>query len=267
LLADARATLAANDAPLCDYSVTLLDAKARAAEVAVTCRRPVRGFRFADDFPADWVSDFADVSGSALRRNGSQWGSEGAPISGARYRLDLDGMTKAEDDYDSAKRSGNSVLVDLSGVIAIPVPDTQDNGKNDLAIRFFAPHGGDIATSLPLVGDAYRIGADDVDFATALILGTFQRRSLRVPLPLSLVNGVPASVTRDPGGEIDLVVMDGAFKATTDEIADWVRATALANADLWHGFPVARSTVVIMPAPGETHVPTGHVVATGGIMV
>ena len=258
---------AANETPLCEYAVTLLDAKAQAAEVAVTCQRPVTGFRFADDFPADWVSGFTDGHGVDLRRHGSEWRAESPSIVGARYRLDLDAMTKSQDDYDSAKRSGNSVLVDLSGVIAIPIEDTTESGTNDLAIRFSAPNGGDVATSLPLVGDTYRIRAEDVDFATALILGTFQRRSLQVPLPLTLVNGSPASKAQSYGGEIDLVIMDGAFKATTDEIADWVHATALANADLWHGFPVARSTVVILPVPGEEHVPTGHVIATGGIMV
>ena len=176
-------------------------------------------------------------------------------------------MAKSQDDYNSAKRSGNSVLVDLSGVVAIPILDAPAKDGDELAIRFSAPNGGDIATSLPLAGGAYRISATDVDFATALIFGTFQRRSLHVPLPLSLVDGAPASEARDPGGEIELVVMDGAFKATTDDIAAWVHATALANADLWHGFPVTRSTVVILPAPGEEHVPTGHVIATGGIMV
>jgi hypothetical protein len=227
----------------------------------------VKGFRFADDFPADWASGFTDASGVALRRNGSEWRSERSPIMAVRYRLDLDGMTKSEDDYDSAKRSGNSVLVDLSGVIAVPIDDTGEGGTNDLAIRFSAPNGGDVATSLPLVGDTYRIRAGDVDFATALILGSFQRRKLHVPLPLTLVDGASASEARDLRGEVDLVIMDGAFKASTDEIADWVHATALANADLWHGFPVPRSTVVILPVPGEEHVPTGHVIATGGIMV
>jgi hypothetical protein len=63
------------------------------------------------------------------------------------------------------------------------------------------------------------------------------------------------------------VVMDGQLKASTDEIAQWVRATALANTDLWRGFPVARSTVVMVPTPGEASVPTGHVIAVGGVMV
>jgi hypothetical protein len=266
LLANAQAQ-SANDTPLCEYAVTLLDAKAHAADVTVTCHQSIKGFRFTDDFPTNWVSAFTDANGVALRRKGSEWRSDAAAITGARYHLDLDGMTRSEDDYDSAKRSGNSVLVDLSGVIAIPIADAEAKGSDELSIRFAAPNGGAIATSLPLVGNAYRIRADEIDFASALILGTFQRRTLRVPLPLSLVAGAQASEARDPAGEIELLVMDGAFKASTDEIADWVRATALANADLWHGFPVARSTVVILPVPGEVHVPTGHVIATGGIMV
>jgi hypothetical protein len=136
-----------------------------------------------------------------------------------------------------------------------------------LAIRFDAPNGGDVATSLPLVGDAHRIRVADVDFATAVVFGRLQRRRIQVPLPLSLAEGEKASEVRDPQGEIELVVMDGQLKASTDEIAQWVRATALANADLWRGFPVARSTVVMVPTPGEASVPTGHVIAVGGVMV
>ena len=71
--AQARAT---NHTPLCEYAVTLLDAKARAAEVAVKCNRPLKGFRFADDFPADWVSGFSDMNKVDLRRNGSEWRAE-----------------------------------------------------------------------------------------------------------------------------------------------------------------------------------------------
>jgi hypothetical protein len=223
---------AAENTPLCDYTVTLLDAEAHAAEVAVTCRQSVNGFRFADDFPADWVTGFVSLDGAALRRDGSAWRSDAGAITGAHYRLDLDGMAKAEDDYDSAKRSGASVTVDLSGVIAIPVEEAEAEGKDELAIRFDAPNGGDVATSLPLVGDAHRIRVADVDFATAVVFGRLQRRRIQVPLPLSLAEGEKASEVRDPQGEIELVVMDGQLKASTDEIAQWVRATALANADL-----------------------------------
>src|SRR5436309_5157507 len=76
-----------------------------------------------------------------------------------------------------------------------------------------------------------------------------------------------ASKAQDLGGEIDLVVMDGRLKATTDEVAEWVRATALANANFWRGFPVAHTTVVILPASGEARVLNGEVSAAGGVMV
>ncbi len=253
--------------PLCDYSVVLEDAEAKGVEVAVACRRPALGFRFADDFPANWISSFTDESGRALKRSGVTWRSQSGKIGGARYRLDLDGMARAEDDYDSAKRSGRSVMVDLSGVIALPTDI--DGATNDtiLAIDFSAPNGGDIATSLPLHGAVHHVLAREVDFATALVLGTFQRQRIHVPLPLSLGEEEAASAAKDPQGIIDLVVMEGKLKASADEIAAWVHRTALANADLWRGFPVARSTVVVLPTPRRSNVPFGRVISTGGILV
>jgi hypothetical protein len=154
-------------------------------------------------------------------------------------------------------------MVALAGIIPLPLRG-EDAG---LSIRFQAPHGGDIATSLPRVGGAYEIRASEVDYSTSVIFGTFQRRTLAVPLPLSLGEGEAAADAKDPKGEIDLVILDGPLKATADDIAEWVRATALANADLWRGFPVARSTVVAIPVPGRANVPFGRVISTGGIMV
>jgi hypothetical protein len=257
---------AAAEQPLCDYDLVLLDPNARALEVAVACRRPVRGFRFTDDFPADWAGPFADENGNPLNRDGASWSPENGRISGARYRVDLDGMARRENDYNSAKRSGASVMVDLSGVIAVPIEDGAA-GETALALRFRAPHGGDVASSLPLRDAAHHVLAREVDHAAALVLGTFERRPIAVPLPLSLSDGQSAAAARRPEGVIDLVVMDGPLAADTDELAAWVEATALANADLWRGFPVARSTVVILPTPGRANVPFGRVISTGGIMV
>src|SRR5437867_18164 len=91
---------AAENPPLCDYSVTLLDPEAHSLAVTVECRRLVPGFRFADDFPVPFVSGFADTKGTTLNRDGATWRAESGAITAARYTLDLDGMAKAEDDYD-----------------------------------------------------------------------------------------------------------------------------------------------------------------------
>lgn len=253
--------------PLCAYQIVLLDAEANGVEVAVACREPVLGFRFADEFPADWVVSFADAAGQPLERDGVLWRPRTGAIGGARYLLDLDGMARAQDDYDSAKRSGRSVMVDLSGIVPVPIVDGGIADEAGLALSFSAPSGGAIATSLPRVEGAYRVLGREVDFATALVLGTFERRPIRVPLPLSLGANEPALGARDPQGVIDLVVMDGALRARIDEIEDWVHASALANADLWRGFPVAHSMVVILPTPGRSNVPFGRVISIGGVLV
>ncbi|MDF2763764.1 MAG: hypothetical protein K0S81_758, partial [Rhodospirillales bacterium] len=264
LPADAHAQ---SDAPLCDYDVVLLDQEGWSLDVAIECRRPVEGFGFADDFPAPWVAVFTDAQRRPLARDGAAaWRGSDAALSKARYLIDLDGMADAEDDYDSAKRSGHSVMVDLSGVVALPMIDGE-TADATLAIHFRAQHGGDVATALPEVDGSYRVAAREVDYAAAVVFGTFERRRIAVPLPLSLAEGEAAAAARSPQGAIELVVMGGPLAADVDEIADWVEATALANADLWRGFPVARSTVVILPTPGRTNVPFGRVIATGGIMV
>jgi hypothetical protein len=175
-------------------------------------------------------------------------------------------MAAAEDDFDSASNVGHSVLVDLSGVIAVPMLAGAP-ADAALAIRFSAPHGGGIATSLPRVGGAHEIRASEVDYAAPVVFGTFERRKIAVPLPLSLAPGQAAAEADEPTGEIELVILDGPLKATADELAQWVHATALANAELWRGFPVARSTVVAIPVPGRTNVPFGRVISTGGIMI
>ncbi|HXV24839.1 MAG TPA: hypothetical protein VED46_11320 [Alphaproteobacteria bacterium] len=262
-----RSADAETEPPLCNYKVVLEDPEAKAVEVAVTCRKPALGFGFADDFPANWISSFTDDSGRTLKRSGVAWRSQYGKIDRARYRIDLDGMARAEDDYDSAKRSGRSVMVDLSGIIALPTDI--DGASNDtiLAIAFFAPNGGAIATSLPAEGAVHHVLAREVDFAAALVLGGFERRRIHVPLPFSLGENEAAGAAKNPQGIIDLIVMDGQLRASTDEVADWVHRTALANADLWRGFPVARSTVVILPTPRRSNVPFGRVISTGGILV
>jgi hypothetical protein len=270
-LLGAGAALAAPEPPLCEYRVVLADADARAADVWVECRREVAALRFVDDFPARWVTGFTDGTGAPLQREGTQWRKPGGTRK-ARYRLDLDGMAAAENDYGSAKRVGGSVYVELSGVIAVPVEAAQTETENELAIRFAAPNGGDIATSLPLVrepllGDYHHLLAGDVDSATALVLGRLHRRTIHVPPPLSLSAGESAREANDRTAAVELVTMDGPLAAGLDGVADWVEATALANADFWRGFPVVRSTVVIMPVPGRANVPFGRVIATGGIMV
>ena len=258
---------APTDAPLCDYEVVLLDQEGWSLDVAVACRRPVDGFAFADSFPAPWVALFTDAQRRPLAQDGAAaWRGSAGALSAARYLIDLDGMAEAEDDYESAKRSGHSVMVDLSGVIALPMVDGQVADAT-LAIHFHAPHGGDIATALPEVDGSYRVAAREVDYAAAVVFGTFERRRIAVPLPLSLADGEAAAAARNPQGAIELVVMEEPLAADVDEIAAWVEATALANADLWRGFPVARSTVVILPTPGRSNVPFGRVISTGGIMV
>jgi hypothetical protein len=250
--------------PLCDYDVVLLDQEGWSLDVAIECRAPVDGFAFTDEFPAEWVALFIDAEHRPLARGGgAAWRGSDGPLSRARYLIDLDGMADAEDDYDSAKSSGQSIMADLSGILAVPI----GAGDETLAIHFRAPHGGDIATSLPQVGDAYEIRAEEVDYATSVIFGRFERRKIAVPLPLSLAHGAAAADAQDPKGEIELVILDGPLKATDDEIVDWVHATALANADLWRGFPVARSIVAVIPVPGRANVPFGRVVSTGGIMI
>ena len=45
----------------------------------------------------------------------------------AHYRIDLDGMARAEGDYNWANRSRGSVIVQLSGIIAIPIADESED--------------------------------------------------------------------------------------------------------------------------------------------
>jgi hypothetical protein len=254
------------EAPLCRYELVLLDQEGWSLDVTVACRSPVDGFAFTDDFPVRWVAVFTDSHGRALARDEpAAWRGDGG-LSGARYLIDLDGMADAEDDYNSAKSSGLSVMVDLSGVIAVPLVAGAPADAT-LALHFRAPHAGDIATTLPQVNGAYQVDAREVDYAAAVVFGTFERRSLAVPLPLSLREGEAAAAASDRHGAIELVVMDGPLAAGADAIAEWVEATALATADFWRGFPVARSTVVILPAPGRANVPFGRVISRGGIMV
>jgi hypothetical protein len=257
----------AAEPPLCDYDIALIEQEGWSLDVTIACRRLVEGFAFADDFPSDWLTDFTDDRRRPLLQDGpAVWGGSDGPVRGARYWIDLDGMAESIDDFNSAKNSGRSVLVALSGIMPIPIL-AEPPDDTTLTLHFQAPYGGDIATSLPRVGDAYEIRADEVDSASPVVFGTFERRTIAVPLPMSLAPGDAAADAKDLKGEIELVILDGALTATTDELANWVHATALANAELWRGFPVARSTVVAIPVPGRASVPFGRVTSTGGIVV
>jgi hypothetical protein len=60
------------------------------------------------------------------------------------------------------------------------------------------------------------------------------------------------------------LTLDGAFNASEDERRGWIEESANAVAEFFHGFPVQRAALMVVPVPDHLGVLHGKVVPAGG---
>lgn len=240
-------------APDCLYDVRLEDAEARSLAVEIRCSASgVTAFRLTDESASSFIVEALAETGEAVSLTDGEWRLPKAATS-LRYRVDLDGLARAEDHYDSVLRVGGSVLAGPAQWMLQPV------GARDLVlgIRLSSPAGGGAAIGLPLVEGSHRIVSGSLRHAGPAVFGRFSKQ--RFPLP-----GLDPSAD----AEIDLVTLDAPLTVTPAQLAAWVRDTGRANADFWRGFPVEEALVIVLPAAaGSEAVPYGRVLSEGGVTV
>jgi hypothetical protein len=248
----------AEERAACAYDVSfgdpivMLDVRVRCAAAGVA------SFEMPAHGAAAWVKSFSVGGATDIEASDGAWQlpSGFGPESEVRYKLDLAGLARANQDYDIALRAGDAILVDPSAWLAMPALE----GNRLLEIRFRPANGARVATAMPQVDDAFRFRTDELRSAGSTVFGRFERRRIEMPGPAAM----PPNTATAPVADIDLVIMGGTMKASPAALAAWVRDTALANAGFWRGFPIPHTLVILVPEDGESGLGYGRVLNGAG---
>lgn len=257
-IAAAAASAAAADPLACRFDVAATTPARLALDVAVDCTgTKVTRLRMLEGAVARHVPAIEDAEGRALQRDGDDWKlpEDGPPR--ARYRLELAAMGEAQRSHSSAMTVGGSVLAELSAWLMLPAPLPED-ARLVLSVRTapgigFASALEERAGMLELPARALRAGGYTV-------FGRFREWVLAPPAPGSLADAAPGGAA----ARLHLVMLDGRLDLAADRLVAWVDDTVGAITRFWHGFPVDRLLLVLVPQPGRAGVPYGRVIAGGG---
>jgi len=242
----------------CRYDVVVSDAIASELSVTIECDGglPV-SLAMAEGAPA-WAGAMTlSDGGGEIEPDGERWLIPPGTRDGtAHYTLAFRAMAETMGGYVSADRTVGAIFAEPDAWIAAPEP----GDDYELSIKFTLPNGGDIATSLPFDGERYRISAKNLWGAGPTVFGTFERIAVEVPAPGSLANGTNDTTS------IDLVVVGRTLMKRADELHEWVKASALVNAEFWRGFPLETPLLILAPSDGNG-ITDGRVESNGGVTV
>ena len=230
-------------------------------DVTYRCRSARSVAFVADDATvAAHVKDFHDAANTRIVPSLDGWTVQ--PVNGlaeARYRYDVADYARMVNKNTSAVLRGQGALLSLPGWLlaprgydAVPVID----------IRARTAEGLSFATGLPKVGDAWRLSGTPVGFAGYTAIGKFSLQEIKVPAPGSLRPGQPKA-----DAVVRLAILDGISDSGRAEIADWVKRTAEAEANYWHGFTAPQLLLGLVPTPTRRGVGFGRTEASGGATV
>jgi hypothetical protein len=234
----------------CDYAV-VVEPPAMVA-VTVSCDAPLESLIASEAAMANHVQ--LTVGGQSVPRKGAMFHLP----SGTRevvYRIDLERVAAEHHDIDVALEASDGErsawIAAVSTWILRPHPIAMDT----LASIDVTPAPGmGFATGLPKVDNRFELRAREIRFATYAVFGEFA--STEFELEGRSAAGAQASV--------ELVTVPGHLVSNALTRAKWVRDTASAISEFWHGFPVSHALVVLIPTPGHRGVAHGKVVAAGG---
>lgn len=217
-------------------------------------------FRTAGEAATAHMIGVADGGGRSLQRSAGAWQIE--PSNGSaelRYRFDLMAYARDVDSPTIAIARGDGVLALLEGWLLEP------RGFSRLPvidIRVKAADGLSFASGLTRMGDAWRLQGTPVRFAGYAALGKFALQEIPVPAPGSLRPGQAREE-----GVLRLAMLDGFSEQGRDDLADWVRRTAEAEANYWRGFTADRLMLAIVPMDMARSVGFGRTVSGGGAAI
>jgi predicted metalloprotease with PDZ domain len=230
-------------------------------DVTYRCRsaKPIT-FVADDEMVARHVQDLQDGTGAKVTGSGEGWVVP--PVNGlaeVRYRYDLADYARTVNSNSSAVLKGQGALVSLPGWLL--APRGYDNFPV-IDIRAHTADGQSFATGLPKVGDAWRLSGTTVGYAGYTAIGKFSLQEIAVPAPGSLRPGQPKK-----DAVIRLAILDGISDTGRAEIADWVKRTAEAEANYWHGFTAPQLMLGLVPTATRRGVGFGRTEASGGATV
>ena len=230
-------------------------------DVTYRCRstKPI-AFVADDATVAGHVQDLQDGAGAKVAASGEGWVVQ--PVNGlaeARYRYDLADYARTVNNNSSAVLRGQGVLASLPGWLL--APRGYDNFPV-IDIRARTADGLSFATGLPKAGDAWRLAGTSVGYAGFTAIGKFSLQELTVPAPGSLRPGQPKA-----DAVIRLAILDGISDAGRVEIIDWVKRTAEAEVNYWHGFTAPQLLLGLVPTSTKRGVGFGRTEAAGGATV
>jgi len=251
-------------ASACHVDVTPVLTPGMTLDVSVYCAVPAPlTLRASDGSMAKHVADVKDGEGKLIEPEFRDWtvapGDDG--IARLRYRFDLDAYLEGTGRVSSGVRRGDSRLVLLEGWLMQPL---SGGLALPLAIKVAQKPGARFATGLQFIGGRWRLEEVPVRFAGYTVFGRFGITSVPVAPPGSLAPPAGAGSAPPKPASIDLVFVDGQLNATRQQIAGWVRQSAVAVANFFDGYSATNSLVVIVPTIGAG-VPYGRVVPGGGI--
>ncbi|MBM3491591.1 MAG: hypothetical protein FJX68_14315 [Alphaproteobacteria bacterium] len=259
LLVGLGGTVAALAQPtaLCDYQVTLLDARASALDIVVDCPgQEALTFGGQRGFRAAFVSDFEGLDETRVRAIGGAWIVAGEAGSlRFRYRFELDQAAAEAAMPDVAQRVGDSVVATLPTWLAAP-----QRTAGRLSLGFGLPEGAAFASALVWSDGRYWLDNETVWSGGYVAFGRLRTAELTLPGPVSLG---PAGQRRPPAA-LRLARLDGPLDLLQDELEQWVSRSAAIVADYYRGFPVEQGLLVVVPVPGRSGVVFGRVIGGGG---
>lgn len=232
--------------PDCTADVTVREALT--LDVVYRCRasQPL-SFEFDGERPAPYLRDFA--------------GGRIEPVNGlveARYHFDLSSYARAVNSPADGIQRGKGVLAPLGAWLLEP------RGYQRLPtidIRVHTPDGMVFSSGLPKAGDAWRLGNATVRFAGYTAIGRVELHELPVPAVGSLR---PGAARKE--GVLRLALLDGFAASSRTAIVDWVKRTAEAEANYWHGFTADEMLVGLVPMP-RAGVGYGRTQPGGGVTI
>ncbi len=216
----------------CRYDVRVANGSLAKLEVELSCERRTLP-RLRSTSPA--VARVVEVLGSdgaPLSPHDGAW-SPGNDVKSVRYRVDLEALAAAGDDFDLALRIGDSLIAPGSSFLLEPVP--LPVGATMTVAVTPAPGAG-FASALDQHGAEWRLEAQEIHVATYSVFGRFTKTTLELPGR----SGAGSS-------SLDVVVLDAPLALSRPELDGFIGESARAVADFWHGFPLERAMIAVMP--------------------
>ena len=251
LLGTAPALAQPTAAPDCTADVTLHEALT--LDVVYRCRssQPL-SFEADGERTAAHLRDFA--GGRIEAQNG---------MVEAHYRFDLTGFARAMNSPSEGIQKGRGILAPLGAWLLEP-RGYQRVPTIDIRVR--TPPGMIFSSGLPRAGDAWRLANATVRFAGYTAFGRVELHELAVPAVGSLR---PSEQNRGPpkkDGVLRLALLEGFAEPSRAAIVDWVKRTAAAEANYWHGFTADAMLVGLVPTP-RPGVGFGRTQPGGGVTI